>query len=398
MHLFFPRREGLSGAASAEFLIDVHQRQPDSPRKGSESFVMRPTVNDIAREAGVSLATVDRVLNARPGVREKTIKAVNDAIARLGYVRDLTAANLARSRSYRMAAVLPDTESQFVQSLAQALTDAGQVAATTRIELNLLRFPPEDPHALAALLSRLPDSGYAGVALMAPETPVVRDAVRALRARGLPVVALVSDLPNTGRDHFIGIDNRAAGRTAGVLMGRFLGGGPGQVLVLGSSLLARDMVERRRGFDEVMLRDFPGIEVLQSLETHGSGRTLRQVVTEMLANVPDARGIYAMGDGLRALTQALEELGLSGKLTVICHELTPHARKALEGGEITAVITQNLGHLARSTLRVLRAKADNLPLDAGQEQIRIEIVLRENLPPRPDVSLDSDTDTTEAAA
>ena len=42
----------------------------------------RPTVNDIAREAGVSLATVDRVLNARPGVREKTISAVNEAIAK----------------------------------------------------------------------------------------------------------------------------------------------------------------------------------------------------------------------------------------------------------------------------------------------------------------------------
>jgi LacI family transcriptional regulator len=134
--------------------------------------------------------------------------------------------------------------------------------------------------------------------------------------------------------------------------------------------------------------------VLPSLETHGSGRTLRQVVAQMLANAPGVRGIYAMGDGHRALTQVLEEMGLSGKLTVICHELTPHVRQALETGEITAVITQNLGHLARSTLRVLRAKADNLPLDAGQEQIRIEIVLRENLPPSPD----SAAGPTEAAA
>lgn len=359
---------------------------------------MRPTVNDIAREAGVSLATVDRVLNARPGVRDKTVKAVHDAIARLGYVRDLTAANLARSRTYRMAAVLPDTESQFVQSLADALHEAGQVAATARVDLRLHRFPAEDPHALAALLAGLPGRGYVGVALMAPETPVLRDAVRGLRARGLPVVALASDLPNTDRDHFIGIDNRAAGRTAGVLMGRFLGGGPGQVLVLGSSLLARDMVERRRGFDEVMLRDFPGLEVLQSLETHGSGQTLRQVVAEMLANAPQVRGIYAMGDGHRALTQALDLMGLSRKLTVICHELTPHARLALEAGEITAVISQNPGHLARSTLRVLRAKADNLPLDEGQEQIRIEIVLRENLPPKPEPGPDSAADATEAAA
>lgn len=344
---------------------------------------MRPTVNDIAREAGVSLATVDRVLNARPGVRDKTVKAVNDAIARLGYVRDLTAANLARSRSYRMAVLLPDTESQFVQSLAAALHEAGQVAATSRTELRLIRFPAEDPHALAALLGTLPGRDYAGVALMAPETPVVRDAVRQLLARGLPVVALASELPNTGCDHFIGIDNRAAGRTAGVLMGRFLGGGPGQVVVLGQSLLARDMIERRRGFDEAMQRDFPGLEVLQSLETHGSPATLRQVMREMLANAPDVRGIYAMGGGNRTLTQVLDEMGLSGKLTVICHELTTHVRRALESGTVTAVITQNLGHLARSTLRVLRAKADNQPLDEGQEQIRIEIVLRENLPPEP---------------
>jgi LacI family transcriptional regulator len=167
-------------------------------------------------------------------------------------------------------------------------------------------------------------------------------------------------------------------------MGRFLGGRPGQVMVLGQSLLARDMIERRRGFDDVMQRDFPGLEVLQSLETHGSPATLRQVVAEMLANAPQVRGIYAMGDGNRALTQALADMGLSGKLTVICHELTPHVRSALVAGEIAAVITQNLGHLARSTLRVLRAKVDNLPLDEGQEQIRIEIVLRENLPSQPD--------------
>ena len=79
----------------------------------------RPTVNDIAREAGVSLATVDRVLNARPGVRVKTITAVNDAIARLGYVRDMAAANLARSRSYRMAVFLPEGDSQFDNRLVR---------------------------------------------------------------------------------------------------------------------------------------------------------------------------------------------------------------------------------------------------------------------------------------
>ena len=343
---------------------------------------MRPTVNDIAREAGVSLATVDRVLNARPGVRDKTIRAVNDAILRLGYVRDVAAANLARQRTYRMAFVLPDTQSQFVETLVEALAAAAGPASTLRTEILCCRFPAEDPHALAALLSDLPARDVAGVALMAPETPIVRDAIRALRQKGLAVVALVSDLPNTERDHFVGIDNRAAGRTAAVLLGRFLCAGPSQVMVLAQSMLLRDSIERRLGFDEVMLRDFPQIAALQTLESHGSTQVLRQVVTEMVRNAPDIGGIYLLGSGHRALARVLDELQLTGRVVIVGHELTPHARAALLAGTMDAVITQNVGHLVRSALRVLRAKTDRVPIDEGQEQIRIEIVIRENLPER----------------
>ena len=343
----------------------------------------RPTVNDIAREAGVSLATVDRVLNARPGVRAKTIAAVNDAIAKLGYVRDLAAANLARSRSYRMVVLLPDRDSQFVQTLSAALVEAASLAAASRTEMVLHRYPPEDMHVLAAHLADIRAEDVAGVAIMAPETPVVRDAVRALRHRGVPVVALVSDLPNAGRDHFVGIDSHAAGRTAGVLMGRFCRGLIGRILVVSDSMLLRDSIERRRGFDEVMLNDFPQLEVLPTLETHGSGDLLRDVVTDRLAATPDVVGIYLLGSGHRAMARFLNEQGLLGRFTVIGHELTPHTRAALLAGHLDAVIAQNPGHLARSALRVLRAKADHLPIDEGQEQLRIEVVLRENLPVEP---------------
>ena len=341
---------------------------------------MRPTVIDIAREAGVSLATVDRVLNERPGVREKTILAVSDAINKLGYVRDIAAANLARQRNYRMAFVLPDTESQFVQTLRAELAKTAAVAAAVRTEIDVISFSAEDPHMLAALLGDLPDKGVAGVALMAPETPILRDAIKGLRQRGVAVVALVSDLPNTERDRFVGIDNRAAGRTSAVLMGRFLGQGPQKVAVVAQSMLLREAVERRLGFDDVMGRDFPMLDVLPTLESHGSPDLLRQVVGEVLTQCPGVRGIYLLGSGHRALTQAIDDLGLAGQLVVIGHELTPHARASLVAGKMDAVITQNVGHLVRSALRVLRAKTDKTPIDSGQEQLRIEIVLRENLP------------------
>jgi LacI family transcriptional regulator len=343
---------------------------------------MRPTVNDIAREAGVSLATVDRVLNARPGVRLRTIAAVNEAVARLGYVRDIAAANLARGRSYRLAFCIPDGDGQFIGTLLAAIAEASQQPAATRTEVILRRMPAEDPHALAALLADLAAAGIDGVAVMAPETPVVRDAVRAMKARGIAVAALVSDLPNSGVDHFVGIDNRAAGRTAGRLMGRFLGAGPRRrsVAVLADSMQARDAIERRLGFDEVMLASFPQIEPLPTFETHGRRDLLVRVLAEGLAAHPDIGGIYLVGSGLRGLVAELLARDLAGRLVVIGHELTPAARAALLAGHLDAVIAQDAGHLIRSALRVLRARIDGAGIIASQELIRIEIVMAENLP------------------
>ena len=339
----------------------------------------KPTVNDIAREAGVSLATVDRVLNARPGVRDSTIAAVHEAISRLGYVRDIAAANLARQRSYPLVVALPATSSQSVQTLMEALKDAAAQAAAARVEVEMLRFPPEDAHALAASLSALPAT-TAGVALMAPATPVVRDAVRALRSRGIPVVTLVSDLPDTERDHFVGIDGVAAGRTAGLLMGRFLGGRQGPVMVLAQSMLLRDSIDRRHGFDAVMQLDFPALTVLPTVESHGSSATMRAAVCEAVRTEGPPIGIYLLGSGTRHLAEVLGELPLPERPAVIGHDLTPFTRQALQEGWLDAVVTQNLGHLARSALRVLRARADGMAIDQDQERLRIDIVLRENLP------------------
>jgi len=340
---------------------------------------MRPTVHDIAREAGVSLATVDRVLNERAGVRDKTIARVRDAVDRLGYVRDTHAANLARQRAYRFAFVFPDGVGQFVGTLRQALSETFVTHIADRIRPRLVTIPSDDPYAAARALRALADEGYDGVAMMAEETPPVRDAVAALYAEGVSVVTLVSDLPNTPRDHFIGIDSIAAGRTAALLMGRFTKGA-GEVLVVTSSLRARDSLERRLGFDGVMADDFPDLVVLPTIELHDDGARTASVIDAAMRGRPRLSGVYAMGaSGITPLLSALRRTGRIEDLVVIAHELTPTTRAALEADEIAAVIAQNVGHLVRSALRVLRDISDERPIFAAQEQIRIDVVLRENM-------------------
>ena len=183
----------------------------------------RPTVHDIAKAAGVSLATVDRVINERPGVRPATIVKVHDAIRELGYIRDVAAANLARQRNYRLTFILPEPTNAFLGMVHDAIGAAGSAAAIDRTLIEIRSVPARDPHAIARTLADIAPDEVDGVAIMADETPQVRDALSRLRRGGVAAVAFISDLPSSDRQHFIGIDNVAAGRTAGLLMGRFLG-------------------------------------------------------------------------------------------------------------------------------------------------------------------------------
>ena len=342
---------------------------------------MRPTVNDIAREAGVSLATVDRVLNARPGVRAKTIHAVNDAIDRLGYVRNVAAANLARQRVYRFLFLLPAVQSQFITALSAAIADAARGPLAEACEVIIAHVPQRDPYAMISVLDAQGDLQVDGCAIMAHETPEVRDLIARLKSNGAAVVSLITDQPQAARDHFVGIDNTAAGRTAAVLLGRFLGPRAGKVAVVVSSMLARDMVDRRLGFDEVMAERFPHLQILPSLEGHDDRDLTCQITLACLAAQGDVVAVYVAGAGTRGVTEALTQVGMAGRVVVIAHELTQHTRAGLENHLIDAVIAQDVGHLARSALRVLRAKADRRPIDEGQEQIRITVLLPENLPP-----------------
>ena len=326
------------------------------------------------------MATVDRVLNERPGVRSATIKKVHAAIDQLGYVRDTAAANLARQKTYRFVFVLPDWKGQFLASLEQAISEIILNAPQDRTEVRTIRVPNHDHTQLAQTLAELDANSVDGLAIMAKETPLVRDAIADLRKRGVPVVSLVSDQPNSERDHFVGIDNVAAGRTAGMLLGRFVGPQRGKVIVVITNKQSRDMIERRHGFDQIVGAQFPDLEPLPSVEGQENADHTERVTLRALKQNRDVVGIYSVGASVQGIARAIQAAGMSNRPILIDHELTENSSSLLRAGVIDAVITQNTGHLARSALRVLRAKCDKTPVIKSQEIIRIEIVIRENLP------------------
>jgi LacI family transcriptional regulator len=337
---------------------------------------MRPTTKDLAKAAGVSLATVDRVLNGRSGVRKKTIEAVNDAIERIGFERNQIAATLARQRAYRFAFALPRSGGEFLDEIVDRIREFERLGRAEMIETDVIRIDDRDPHKAARSLGRLSPEDIDGVAIMAPETPQIRDALHRMRERGIQAIPFVA---NQQEDGFVGIDNRAAGATAGRLMGRFLGNLRGTVMALTESTQSRDSLERRLGFDGVVNRDYPNLRVLPTLETHGDPGRTQHVLRNALQAHDDVVGLYIMGAEARVPIEVARHLNVTHRLVTIAHERTPSTEAALRNGDIDAVIHQDPGHLVRSAVRILRAKFENRSTLASQERIRIEILIAENL-------------------
>ena len=200
--------------------------------------MVRTTLQDVARTAGVSLATVDRVLNRRPGVHAHTAERVHAAVGLLKYRPDRLAARLARARDHRFRFVLPAGNNAFMQALEREVHAAAERFADERVQIAVTHVDVFDGDALADALEALRGEAD-GVALVALDHPRVREAIDDLTAAGITVVTLVSDVPRASRAHYVGIDNSAAGRTAASLLGRFVASRAGKVgLIAGSIAVA----------------------------------------------------------------------------------------------------------------------------------------------------------------
>lgn len=340
---------------------------------------MRPTTRDLAKAAGVSLATVDRVLNNRPNISERTVRKVNDAIQQIGFVRNIAAVNLVKNTVYRFRFILPETGDQFIDEIIREIQAANESVKAEMLALDIVRLPIEDPHQVANHLASLPRAGISGLAIMAPESPQVRDAIARIVEANIKVVHLLSG--NAGRDGVdaVGIDNRAAGATAARLIGRFNCRRNGKVLVIAETMRAKDSIERRLGFDDVINADFPELSVLPSLETHADLARTERILDQALQYNRDVSAIYVMSAEARVPVACLAQRMTLENIVTVAHERTPFTAEAVRSGIVDAIIAQNPGHAVRSAVRILKARCMNLEPVKAQEKLRIEILLRDNL-------------------
>lgn len=345
-----------------------------------ERDVARTTIHDVAAAAGVSLATVDRVLNGRSGVRETTVRRVEEAIQKLNYKRDEFAKSLATQKEYHFTFILPDTTGTFIKYINRELVAAIETAAERRIFLKVRESGSFDEDATVRALLEEGREGCDGIAVVAPDHPSVKEAIDSLVARGIHVVTLVSDVPTSRRFQCVGINNTAAGRVAGTLLGRFIGKDPGPVAIVTGSLILRDHADRWLGFKQVLDRDHSHLTLLPVLEGRDDSDITEWLIQEVLERHPNLKGIYSAGAGNRGIIKTLEASGRANDIVVIAHELTSHARRALISGTFDAVINQDPAEEVRTAVTILKNLVDRGPAIPPLPQIGLSIYFQDNLP------------------
>ena len=345
-----------------------------------EQHISTPlTLRDIARQAGVSLATVDRVLHNRPGVRPDTVRRVKETIKQNAFQPHAAAAELARGRARRFAFVMPSGPNLFMHQIQSYLGEMSAWLAARRLVVEMVAADVFNPAVLATTLESLAGD-FDGVAVVALDHPRVRAAINDLADGGTKVVTLVSDVPSSRRDHYVGIDNIAAGRTAGALVGRLVGPPQGKIAIVAGSQALRDHAERIFGFNQVMASEFSQLDVMPVLEGRDEDERSEHLMTRLLNDHPDIVGLYNVGAGTPGIAKALMDSGRANQMVFVGHDVTVVTRKLLLNGVMDAAISQNPGHEARAAVRVLLALARGEPILSEQEKIRIDIVMRDNLP------------------
>lgn len=337
---------------------------------------MRSTLLDIAREAGVSAATVDRVINNRAGVRERTREIVLETARRLGYLSAEHIASEGQADKIRLDFVLPVGTNTFIKMLQNQLSLQG--AARQDLDVEVHSIEGFNPDTLARKLRELQGTTQ-GVGVIALDHPTVREAIRGLSANGVKVVTLATDIAHVPRVAYVGIDNRQAGRLAGYILGRFLGTTePKKVAMFAGSLSYRGHEEREMGFRHVLAEDFPNLTIVELREMRDDREKAYTEAAALLDRHGDLAGIYNIGAGNQGVARALRERHLEGSVVFLGHELTEGTKQLLLEGTMDAIIDQNPRVEAREALNLLSQAVKGLPYEGHPP--RLHVIFKENIP------------------
>lgn len=340
----------------------------------------RPTIQDLAREAGVSAATVDRVLNGRLRVREETARKVADAAHRIGYhARGLIEHRLAPDiPELHFGFVLHKEKQEFYQNFAAAIERAIAARRDIRGRASIRFSPSQNPEDFARLMEDL-GARVDAVASSAVNHHRITAAVETLKGNGVASFALLNDFAQGLRENYLGLNNIKVGRIAASMISMTARrAGKIAVFVGGNRWHGHEL--RETGFRSYFREAAPGFTVLDTLVNLETRQVTYEATLDLLHRHPDLAGIYVAGGGMEGAIAALREVRNAGKVALVVNELVSDSRAGLSDGYVTMVISTPLDELCTALVDyMVRAVRDGVGTVAGQHFLEPRLYIPESI-------------------
>ncbi|MGF1705207.1 LacI family DNA-binding transcriptional regulator [Enterovibrio baiacu] len=320
------------------------------------------TIKQIADKAGVSVATVDRVINKRAPVKSDTIELVLSAAAELGW-RASTPINLSHNilteqERVNCGFLIQRNVSPFLVEELKRLTKTSlSLSATFSIEI----IEDLDPKNVANKIREFSQRVDA-LAITAIDHPYVSEAIDNVSENNVPVVALLSDITSPNLAGYIGTDNRKRGRTSAWAMHHFCGK-EGKIGVLIGSHRYVSQEDREISFRSYFREKAPSFTVLESIVCLDDADLAYRATLRLLKEHADLVGVFSAGGGSAGIIRAFaEHCGdktstqsetYQNKPFYVSPELTPETRNGLIGGAIDMVISADFAQIAQTAAKML---------------------------------------------
>ena len=341
----------------------------------------RPTISTVAEQAGLSVATVDRVLNARAPVNPQTAERVFQAAEAVGYFAARLIGQRIRERrpSYRFGILLLGTAQAFYGNLAAAINVAAQRQPDANLSCHFDYIVDRSPNAIVRQIEQLAVQ-CDGLAVVSFAHPLINACIAQIRTAGVPVVALLSDIDEAAQEPYVGLNNYEVGRTMGWLLAHTCSAHKGSIAVLlgGHRFLGHQA--RVEGLRSYLAAHAPGLKMLEAVINLDNNDLTEEVTLDLLVRHQDLRGLCVVGGGGDGIISALAQLPRPPTLCSILPEATERSRQALDQGLITLVIDsqpQLLGQTLIELMVELQIRPDFDPL-RQRIHVPLQIMTSEN--------------------
>lgn len=342
--------------------------------------VSRMTLEEIAREIGISRTTIYKVINNKGYVSEETSRIVNDALKKYNYVENRNARNLAMNKQYTIGYVGFKSKSAnyFTTEIGKGLKRAVKEFGDDGLTLLISEFDVEKPEEQLSAVKEMLAQGVTEFVLAYSRTETIQKILQMLRQAEARVVLLSRDYPEDEDCYYVGVDYYKSGRLAAELMGKSVQGGSIYIPVTEEYKTNTDILARLQGFMDKM-EEYPDITLLPIAYGLIEEDVIESAVRTCITKESSLVGIFDLTYRLDVIARVLGDMNRKD-IRLVGFDLFEEIRSYVEDSSIDAVVYQDLSYQAYRAVKIL---FNEMCYDKRKEErkhyAKLEIIMKENI-------------------